>query len=351
MTRTVPLFAFATLLPVPLLIGAALGGAGFGLVALFYITALVLILDALMSRGGPADDEDNADILLQALGWSHFVLLALAVWAIGGDSGLGWFDRLVAFFAFGLYFGQVSNSNAHELIHDGHPPLHRLGMWVYISLLFGHHTTAHPAVHHRFVATPLDPNSARRGESYWRFLPRAWRGSFRAGWAVEVHRLEQRGLPRLHWRNAYLTYGAGAVLCLVLAWMIAGLPGIAAHLALAVYAQAQLLLSDYVQHYGLTRRALPDGRWVPVGAGHSWNAPHWASGLLMLNAPRHSDHHAHPSKPYPTLEEPAPGTAPMLPLGLPAMGAIALWPRRWFRMMDPRLDRWQAAAEGAGQAA
>jgi alkane 1-monooxygenase len=56
---------------------------------------------------------------------------------------------------------------------------------------------------------------------------------------------------------------------------------------------------------------------------------------MMLNAPRNSDHHAHPARPYPALRLP-PG-APMLPCSVPVMGALALWPPVWRRVMDPRL--------------
>ena len=74
-----------------------------------------------------------------------------------------------------------------------------------------------------------------------------------------------------------------------------------AFLVLAVYAQLQILLADYVQHYGLRRQTGADGRPEPVGDGHSWNTPHWFSSALMVNAPRHSDHHLHPTRPYPGL--------------------------------------------------
>ncbi len=46
-------------------------------------------------------------------------------------------------------------------------------------------------------------------------------------------------------------------------------------LALAAYAQMQLLLSDYVQHYGLRRKTSENGKPEPVGPQHSWNAPAW----------------------------------------------------------------------------
>ena len=109
---------------------------------------------------------------------------------------------------------------------------------------------------------------------------------------------------------------------------------------LGLHATGQLLLSDYVQHYGLRRRVLADGRLEPVGPRHSWNAPHWFSGAMMLNAPRHSDHHAHPARPYPALRLPGAEEAPMLPRALPVCCTIALCPPLWRRMMAPHLARW-----------
>ena len=113
-------------------------------------------------------------------------------------------------------------------------------------------------------------------------------------------------------------------------------------LALSLHAQSQLLLSDYVQHYGLMRRTLPDGRLEPVADRHSWNAPHWFSAGMMLNAPRHSDHHAHPARPYPALRLPAPDAAPHLPWPLPVCCLVALVPPLWRRMIHPRLAPWRA---------
>jgi alkane 1-monooxygenase len=109
---------------------------------------------------------------------------------------------------------------------------------------------------------------------------------------------------------------------------------------MAFYATAQLLMSDYVQHYGLRRRVLPGGRLEPVGPQHSWNAPQWFTSRLMLNAPRHSEHHAHPARPYPALALPGPDEAPTLPRSLPVMGMIALIPSRWRGMMDPKVEDW-----------
>ncbi|MEO0929896.1 MAG: alkane 1-monooxygenase, partial [Pseudomonadota bacterium] len=272
------------------------------------------------------------------LGLTHLALMPLSVAALAG-SWLVPLEKAGLFFAAGLYFGQVSNANAHELIHRSSRALHRLGMWVYISLLFGHHTSAHVLVHHKHVATPKDPNTSRKGESIYRYIPRAWLGSFREGYMAEATRLAKINRPA--WRNPYLIYVGGAALFIALAFMLGGVRGGIFYISLAGYAQIQLLMSDYVQHYGLQRAQDANGKPQPVGVAHSWNSPHWLSSALMLNATRHSDHHAHPGRAYPALD--LDKDAPMLPKPLPLMASIALIPPLWRRIMDPQVDRWRDA--------
>lgn len=351
MPRSFLAFGLATLLPVPLLLAGALFGGWASLWALLYITLFIAAVDEFlpaMGYDGRAAEPGEAHMLSQMLAGVHFVLLFVVVWSLaGGGPGLFSASGLALFVATGLYFGQVSNSNAHELIHRGARPLRLMGRWVYISLLFGHHASAHPMVHHSHVATPQDPNTARYGETFYRFFPRAWLGSFKAGLAVERRRLAQKGQPVWSRANPYVSYIGGAVALLLLSALIAGWKGVAIHLALAFYAQWQLMVSDYVQHYGLERARNPDGTYVPVDETHSWNAPHWLSSLWMLNAPRHSDHHAHPARPYTELALPTRGDAPMLPYALPTMGAIALYPKAWRRVMHPHVDAWRDQSDPA----
>ncbi|MEQ9261013.1 MAG: alkane 1-monooxygenase [Roseovarius sp.] len=340
------LFATVTLLPFGLAaLGAVQGGAPLWL-ALGYMTLLVVAMDRLVAGQAPNAAPDAefpaARPLLLGLGAAHFGLLGLVLWGVAGASGLGLGERVALGFTAALIFGQISHPTAHELIHQPGRGARLLGRLIYTSLLVGHHASAHLLVHHVHVGSRDDPNSAPKGESFYRYALRVTRESFLAGLRAETARHRRAGKPlRTH---PYLLYIAGGAALVAAAGLAAGLSGLLAYLAIAGYAQVQILMSDYVQHYGLRRRTLPDGRREPVGPQHSWNAPQVVSSALMLNAPRHSDHHVTPARPYPALQLDRAGM-PMLPRSLPVMAALACVPPLWFRVMNPRVARW--AQDGA----
>lgn len=339
-------YGAAALFPAALLTLGALAGGAWIWAGFLWVAVISQAIDTLAARALPDPEEGvphpGADAVSLVLVAAHLLLLSAALRALAGFGPLlTWPQHLALFLGTGLFMGQVSNGNAHELIHRGSRLLFRAGALVYVTLLFGHHVSAHRLVHHRHVATDADPNSARAGESFWRFFPRAWAGSFRAGLAGERD-LTARQPGRV---NPYVWWVGGAVACVALAAAALGPRGELIYVLLCLYAQIQLMLSDYVQHYGLRRATLPDGRAEPVDARHSWDAPHLLSSLMLVNAPRHSDHHAHPSRPYPALRlNRAQASRPLLPWSLPVMGAIALVPPLWRRVMDRRVARMRALA-------
>ncbi len=340
-------FAIAALSPLPLvLIGAVQGGVWLWL-AFLYMALLTVLLDQLVPlTAGEAEGAEfpAADLLLVTLAVGALVVLPVAVWSIAGDSGRSTGERVLMLLATGFWLGQVAHPAAHELIHRPRRELFRMGAAVYVALLFGQHASAHRLVHHRNVASAGDPNTARPGEGFYRFALRAWRGSFLQGLQAESDLRARGQTVGLHPYAGYLAGGAAA---LALGWMIAELPGLLAWVGLSVHAQSQILLSDYVQHYGLQRALRPDGRLEPVGPRHSWNAVHWFSSAMMLNAPRHSDHHANPGRPFPALRLPPEDEAPRLPWPMPVACALALMPRLWRRIMRPHLALWRAEATPA----
>lgn len=341
--RAMTIFWIATLLPAAAVAAGLAWGGPWLLAALGSLTALVYAMDRLIAAvPAPEGSEFPAgrrlSLLLAAL---HFPLLFLGVYALAGHTGLSGPGIVLGYLALGMFFGQVSNSNAHELIHSPDRLAHRLGAAVYISLLYGYHVSSHRFVHHRFVGTDDDPNTARLGESAYGFAWRAHRGAFARGRAAETEMLRRRDGRAPAWKHPYTVYIGGALAALAASWAIAGWWGVLAHLALGLYAELQLLVGDYVQHYGLRRRRDASGRLEPIGPRHSWNAPQvWSAGV-MLNAPKHSDHHSHPARPFTELG--IPDNAPILPRSLQVMVAAAYLPPLWRRIMDPRVRALRAA--------
>lgn len=328
-------FNFATLFPALLLILGAIWGGGWIAAAVVVITLVTFALDRLGSTAmaqQPEAEFPSGDGLSLTLALLHLPMLALASWAIGANSGLSGLERTGVLIGYGLFFGQVGHPNAHELIHRPARWRRALGQIIYVTLLIGHHVSAHRLVHHIHVATDADPSTARAGESFWQFAPRGWRGAFVAGWRAETLRRQRAGAAGLH---PYQVYCGGAALTVAGAFVCWGIGGALALVAVALYAQVQMLLSDYVQHYGLRRALHATGKAEPAGPEHSWNTPHWYSSAMMLNAPRHSDHHLNPMRPYPGLQ--LNQQMPMLPHSLPVMAVLALWPSLWHRVMAPRL--------------
>ena len=352
--RPVPMAAFvaASVLPVAFLaLGASAGGFWLWF-AFLYMAVLSVAIDYVLPFGSEdweGKEPLSADNLLVGIGAAALVILPIATWAVAGGSSLGFFERLIMLITTGFWLGQVAHPAAHELIHRTSKPLFHLGQAVYTAMLFGHHTSAHRLVHHKYAASAQDPNSAREGEMFHHFAQRAWKGSFDAGLKAESEmRARASGSQGVH---PYLIYVGGAVVAIILAYALAGVLGVLVWLIMAAHAQAQILVADYVQHYGLRRTTLADGTLEPMGPQHSWNTEHWFTSAMMLNAPRHSDHHMNPTRPYPMLRLPARDEAPRLPWPMPMACAMAFHPRIWKENITPYLAKWRPEAAAAPAAA
>src|SRR5699024_4503814 len=87
----------------------------------------------------------------------------------------------------------ISINTAHELGHKKTQLERWLAMIALAPVAYGHFYVEHNKGHHRRVATPEDPASARMGESFWRFLPRTVIGSVRSAWGIAAQRLVRTG--------------------------------------------------------------------------------------------------------------------------------------------------------------
>lgn len=328
-------------------IGATQGGWTVALMPA-YAWALTTVLDLLLglNEENPDPQTDEADLFwYRAITLMWFPLQAATIfgmiWWITQSTHLSWPEILGLMFGVGVVSGTIGIVYAHELLHQRNRAERWLGDLLLASVLYSHFRSEHLLVHHIHVGTPRDAVSARYNEGFHRFFWRVLRECPASAWRAEREKLARAGRPVWHRSNPFWRYGALQAAALALAFALAGWAGIGLFLLQAFFAIWQLELTNYIEHYGLTRRQLPNGKYEPVRPHHSWNAPHRASNWLLINLQRHSDHHYKPDRRFPLLQTYPQDAAPMLPMGYPAMGVLAMIPPLWRRRMNPRVRAWR----------
>ncbi|MBU9126127.1 alkane 1-monooxygenase [Burkholderia multivorans] len=253
---------------------------------------------------------------------------------IVGTHALAWYDYVAFALSLGAATG-ISINTAHELGHKTNRFERWLAKITLAPVAYGHFFVEHNRGHHVRVATAEDPASARYGESFWAFLPRTVVGSVRSAWRLERTRLARLGRSPWTWRNEVLHAWAMTVVVWGIAIAIGGVVVIPFLVIQAVYGASLLEVVNYVEHYGLGRRRLPNGRYERCTPQHSWNSNHVVTNLFLYQLQRHADHHANPTRSYQALRHF--DDAPQLPAGYATMILLAYVPPLWYRVMNPRV--------------
>lgn len=333
---------------VPLAVIAARLGGWWVLMLPAYAWWLFSALDALLGLNHDNADPHTPDA---ALFWHRAItiiwvpvqaaLIYGMIYYATRATHLGIAEKLGLFFGVGVASGSIGMVYAHELLHQRN----RLERWLadilLAMVLYSHFRSEHLLVHHAHVATPRDAVSARYNEGFHRFFLRVLIRCGPSAMRAEAAMLARRNLPAWHRRNPFWRYAALQGAALALAAIIGGWQGLGLFAVQAIVAIWQLELTNYVEHYGLTRKYLGGGRFEPVRPRHSWNAAHRATNWLLINLQRHSDHHYKPDRRFALLQNHAPEDAPQLPFGYPLMAAIAMIPPVWRRVMNPRVRAWR----------
>ena len=270
----------------------------------------------------------------------QYAIIFGLIWYASRAAHLSLGERIGLFGGVGILSGAIGINYAHELMHQRN----RLERWcadlLLASVLYSHFRSEHLLVHHRYVGTPRDPVSARYNENFWRFFLRVLWQCAGSSWRAEAGLLARKGRPVWDMSNPFWRYATLQLACLVLAFALGGWPGLWLFLVQAFVAIWQLELVNFVEHYGLTRRHLGDGKYEHTQPHHSWNSTKRASNWLLINLQRHSDHHYKPDRRFPLLQSRS-GEAPELPYGYPVMTLAALVPPLWRRIMNPRVRAWR----------
>jgi alkane 1-monooxygenase len=121
----------------------------------------------------------------------HYLVLVAAAW-YAGTHPMSVPSLLGLTLSVGLIDGLAINT-AHELGHKKTPLERWLARIALAVVGYGHFYIEHNRGHHKDVATPEDPASARLGENIYSFALRELPGAIRRAWRSEADRLARKG--------------------------------------------------------------------------------------------------------------------------------------------------------------
>jgi alkane 1-monooxygenase len=342
MPHALPFFLFLVV-PASILLGHQLGG-GWTFITPIGLFGVLSGLDMLIGRGetGGYTKVESPVHRLAILLWLP-IQVSLIVWLLWSLAA----DRLTPLEIIGmtLSIGTVSGAIgivfAHELTHRMVWFERRVADALMVSVSYHHFCIEHVHGHHRTVGTREDPATARLNESFYRFFPRATLGGFASAWRLEAARMRRRKRSPYRWRNRVLAGVVAQAAMYAAVGLIFGWLAVPVLAGVGLAAVFQLEVINYLEHYGLERHRLDNGRLERMGPHHSWDDDHLISSWLLVNLTHHADHHMRPGERYQRLGM-VDGAA-MLPFGYATIFLFVLVPPIWFRMMNPRVEAVRAA--------
>ncbi len=245
---------------------------------------------------------------------------------------------LMSYLALSLSTGEsmgMAINLSHELGHKYQAAAKWTAKLNLAPVFYGHFYVEHNRGHHVRVATYEDPATSRLGENVWRFIPRSVIGGIISALKIEANRLKKKNKLVFSHHNEVLHSWLLSISLWGAVLFLGGWKMLPFLLIQSFYGIAMLEVVNYVEHYGLERKKLENGRYESCGIHHSWNSNSLMSNIFLYQLQRHADHHAHPLRPYQSLRHF--DDSPQLPWGYAIMVLIALYPPAWFHIMDSKV--------------
>ena len=276
------------------------------------------------------------DYLLYLVVVLQFIALYKFLTAITLPS-LQWWEIGGRVWTMGLLCGTFGINVGHELGHRVNVFEQALAKALLMTSLYMHFFIEHNKGHHKNVATPKDPSSARLNEPLYTFYLRTIVFSYVSAWKIANEEMKKKGLPVLHVKNEMLQVHVIQLAFVILIFFVFGGMATFYFLNAALIGIALLETVNYIEHYGLQRNETAPGKYERAMPWHSWNSNHILGRLMLFELSRHSDHHYLTSKKYQVLQHH--DDAPQLPTGYPGSMILALVPPAWFYVMNRKIKK------------
>ena len=284
-----------------------------------------------------AKKEKLYDYMLYAFVVFQFVALYIFLNSFK-QTGLSTYDIAGRICTMGLLCGTFGINVAHELGHRANSFEQRLAKASLLTSLYMHFFIEHNKGHHKNVATPQDPSSARYNEPVYVFYFRTIVFSYLSAWKIANEEMKKKGKSFL--QNEMLQAHVIQIFFIALIFFYFG-PTVTVYFLLAAFMGILLLETvNYIEHYGLQRKQTVEGKFERAMPHHSWNSDHVLGRLMLFELSRHSDHHYLASRKYQILQHH--DESPQLPTGYPGSMLLSLLPPLWFWVMNKRIKKMNA---------
>ena len=320
-------------------------------IAMLYAWLLVPVLELIIKPDSKNMDAAEAEIAKADKVYDHilyfFVFLQYAgiiyfLFVMRDTAQLTWWEVAGRIGTMGVLCGTFGINIGHELGHRVNKFEQTLAEAALLTSLYMHFKIEHNKGHHKRVATPGDPASARYNEPVYFFYFRTIIFSYLSAWKIANDEMKKRGLPAIHYKNEMIRAHIIQLLFVAAIYIFFGLQVTLYYLSAAAIGIILLETVNYVEHYGLQRRQTAGGNYERAMPQHSWNSDHILGRLMLFELSRHSDHHYMASKKYQVLQHH--DDSPQLPTGYPGSMILSLFPPAWFYVMNRKIKK----MEGTG---
>ena len=274
------------------------------------------------------------DILLYLVVILQYAALVKFLFAMSNDN-MTVRDTIGRIWVMGMLCGVFGINVGHELGHRVNRTEQFLAKMLLLTSQYMHFFIEHNKGHHKRVATPEDPSSARLGESVYSFYFRTIILSYISAWKIAAYDARKNGYRTVSFHNEMIQFTIIQILFITLILLFFGWIVTLYYLAAAIIGIILLETVNYIEHYGLQRKPIGNGKFERALPAHSWNSDHVIGRLMLFELSRHSDHHYLASRKYQVLRHH--DDAPQMPTGYPGMMILSLVPPVWFYIMNNRI--------------
>jgi alkane 1-monooxygenase len=247
-------------------------------------------------------------------------------------------DYIGRVMSMGLLLGIFGINVAHELGHRVDRFEQFLAKALLLTSQYMHFFIEHNRGHHKRVATPNDPSSARLNEPLFLFYYRTVLRSYISAWQIAIKDVRKKGGKVVSWQNEMMRYTIIQVTFLLTIFFILGGLITLCYIIAAILGIGLLEAVNYIEHYGLQRKEIAPGKYERAMPYHSWNSDHVIGRLVLFELSRHSDHHYMASRKYQILRHH--NNSPQMPTGYPGMMILAHIPPLFFYVMRKQIQKY-----------